>query len=341
VYRHLLVPLDDTPLSTANVASTIELARSLGARVTFFHANPDWGATDDGSLLRSVDPDLFTEAALGETNAVLMKAMAAAQAAGVPCNATSRTTDHPAQAIVQAAQERDCDLIVMASRGPGSGRWSSWLHDSQTERVLRHAPVALLVTRVEAEHPLTDRERALGMLGDDHRSIAVVVGAMRDLAHDLPVSAPSDADKLSLEGMVAYLRQFPQRVHHPKEEEHLHRLMRARDPSCAALLAEVEAQHEVEHRLIDQVVACLNGSDGQALRDAVLRFVDHVHRHLRLEEAKVLPMARQCLQDDDWTVIVEAFIDNEQDRLGNLSAADLRRLFTHIANGIAARDRQP
>src|SRR5262245_60212071 len=188
MYRHLLVPLDDTPLSTANVATSLELARSAGARITFFHANPDWGATQDGALLRTLDPALYAEAAMGTTNAVLMKALAAAKAAGVPCGAISRTSDHPAQAIVQAAQEQGCDLIVMASRGHASGRWGSWLNESHTERVLRTSPVALLVTRVEAEHPLSDGERALGIIGDEHRSIAVVAGAMRAIANDLSAS---------------------------------------------------------------------------------------------------------------------------------------------------------
>ncbi len=226
-----------------------------------------------------MNPALYSEVALGEMNAVLMKATAAAKAAGVPCGAIARTSDHPATAIVQAAQDQGCDLIVMASHGPESA-WSSWLRNSQTERVLRHAPVALLVTRVESERPLSDRERALDIIGDEHRSIAVVVSAMRDIANDLTTPRHEDADLQSLAGMVSYLRGFPEKVHHPKEEAHLHRLMRARNPSCEALLADVESQHDTERRLIEQVSACLEtgGDRFEALQDAVRRFTDHVSR---------------------------------------------------------------
>jgi nucleotide-binding universal stress UspA family protein/hemerythrin-like domain-containing protein len=337
MYKHLLVPLDETPLSTAHVTSTIELAKSMEARITFFHANPDWRSTGDGALVMAVDPELFSEAALGETNTVLMKATVAAKAAGVPCAAITRTSDHPADAIVQAAQDQGCDLIVMASHGVSG--WSSWLRASQTERVLRHAPVAVLVTRVEAERPLTDRERALNIISDEHRSIAVVVSAMRDIANDLTGSGHDGADFAVLAGMVSYLRGFPEKVHHPKEEAHLHRLMRSRDPSCEVLLADVESQHDAERRLIEQVSSCLaaGGDRNQALQAAVLRFVDHVYAHLKLEETQVLPLARQCLGDGDWTEVAEAFLDNDDSRFGSLSSGDLRRLFASIANAVASR----
>ena len=340
MYKHLLVPLDDTPLSTAHVTSTIGLARTMGARITFLHAHPDWSTIGDGALEIVANPALFSDAALGETNAVLMKATVAAKAAGVPCAAIGRTSDRPADAIVRAAQDQRCDLIVMASHGPASG-WSSWLYHSETERVLRHAPVALLVTRVEAERPLSDRERALNIIGDEHRSIAVVASAMRDIANDLTTSLHQEADQSTLAGMVSYMRGFPEQLHHPKEEAHLHRLMRSRNPSCDALLADVESQHRTERRLIEQVSACLSAGrpDVQELQDAVLRFVDHVYAHLKFEERQLLPLARQCLSEKDWTEVVAAFRNNDEGRFGNLSKGELRRLFADIANAVAARRR--
>jgi nucleotide-binding universal stress UspA family protein/hemerythrin-like domain-containing protein len=337
MYKHLLVPLDDTALSTAHVASAIELAQSMEARITFFHATADWSTTGEGALVMVANPTLFSDITLGEGNAVLLKAIAAAKAAGVSCAGITRTSDHPADAIVRVAKDQGCDLIVMASHGPASG-WRSWLHSSQTERVLRQASVPLLVTRVEAEQPLSDRDRALDIIGDEHRSIAVVASAMRDIANDLATSRQRTDDQTVLAAMVSYLRGFPEQVHHPKEEAHLHRLMRSRNSSCEALLADVESQHVMERRLIEQVSACLNDGDrDQVMRDAVLRFVDHVYAHLRLEETQVLPLARQCLDERDWTEVANAFLDNKHSRLGTLSSGELRRLFRDIANAIAAR----
>ena len=56
MYKHLLVPVDDTAASSTNVDAAVSLARCLQARITFFHATADWGATQDGELTRVISP---------------------------------------------------------------------------------------------------------------------------------------------------------------------------------------------------------------------------------------------------------------------------------------------
>ena len=42
MYRHILVPIDDSPLSADTVQQAVAFARTIGAKVTFFHAQfPD------------------------------------------------------------------------------------------------------------------------------------------------------------------------------------------------------------------------------------------------------------------------------------------------------------
>ena len=65
----------------------------------------------------------YEYAFLGKAREVLAKAEAAAGARGVPCESRHVASDKPAQAIVEAARERGCDLIFMASHG-GRGRWA-------------------------------------------------------------------------------------------------------------------------------------------------------------------------------------------------------------------------
>ena len=50
MYRHLLGPLDGSPLSVETVARAVQFAGTLGARITFFHAKADFGSTSDGAL---------------------------------------------------------------------------------------------------------------------------------------------------------------------------------------------------------------------------------------------------------------------------------------------------
>lgn len=345
MYLHLMVPVDDTTLSAANVDAAVRLAHQLGARISFFHATADLSATSDGDLLRMISPHEFKVEAVGQTHAVLAKAAASAAAVGVPCETLSRTCDRPAEAIIEAAQSRGCDLIVMASRGQRG--MAGWLHSSQTERVLRHSSLALLVTRVAANDPLSASERALGVILDEHRSIAAVVRGMRDLVQQSQASGDAP-DLVSLEAMLAYLQAFPLKLHHPKEEAFLHRFMRLRVPGCDTLLGEIEGQHVHEHVLVGQALASvtamrtLRPGDGvttAALVERVNALADAVWQHLALEERSVLPLARQYLHEPDWAEMAAAFESNNDPGFGELPASEFRRLFTRIANLLPASTR--
>lgn len=332
MYKHLMVPVDDTALSAANVDAAVQLARRLGARLSFFHATADLGATGEGELLRTIAPEQFREEAVGETHAVLAKAAASAAAAGVPCQTLCRTSDRPAEAIVQAASAQHCDLIVMASRGVRRGV-GGWLHTSQTERVLRDSPVALLVTRVALNDPPTAAERALAVILDEHRSIAAVVRGLQELAAQRPL-----VDTAGVRTLLEYLQDFPLRMHHPKEETYLHRHLRQRCTETEALLQTLEQQHRSEHLLVAQALAsvrALRPGDAPAtehLAQQIGTLADAVWQHLSLEERTVLPLARQHLLAEDWAEMALAFEGHDEPAFGDLPAGEFRKLFTRIAN---------
>lgn len=335
MFQHLLVPVDSSQLSAANVLVSVKLANRLGSRITFFHSTADYSATGEGVLLHAMNPGAFEQKASGVTNVVLLKAMASARAAGVACETVSRTSDRPAEAIVEAASACGADLIVMASRGARGA--ASWLHSSQTERVLRHAPIALLVTRVEVNDPLTSSERALGIIHDEHRSIAVVMQCLRQLAEWPDDLNAQNLDRIKL--LTSYLRDFPARLHHPKEELYLHRCLRMRHPDSQDLLIELETQHARESQLIDRVFAELQGHDSsdtlkkqQPLRDALLALVGAIGAHMSLEENSVFPIAREHLIEVDWSEILTAFEANDDPQFGDVPSSEFDALLTHIAN---------
>lgn len=344
MYRHLLVPIDDTSLSATNVDVACELARTFGARISFFHATADLGATGDGAVMRSVLPGNFNEAALGETNALLTKAIAGTVARGVECKGIAHTSDHAAEAIIEAALENGCDLIVMASRGARSGI-RGWLYNSQTERVLRGSPIALLVTRVASMHPLSAEEQALGIIRDEHRSLAVVIQGMENIVSEASAAGQAP-DYALLEPMVAYLRAFPERVHHPKEEKYLHRWMRERAPECEAMLASMEVQHVGEHELVEQLASQLalarqgDAAAAGALSGKVMALVTLVRTHIGFEERNVLPLASSSLHEEEWKEIAAAFTENHDPKLGDLSSEEFLHLFTTIANTMTAGSRR-
>lgn len=147
MFRHLLVPIDGSPLSDKAVKRAVSFVKNSKAQLTFFYAMPDATASmiGDGALLRTTDPQLLASSIERQVREVLRKAQATAEADGVPCEVVSVVSDHPYEAIIAAAEERGCDLILMASHGHRGVK--GLLLGSQTQKVLTHSNIPVLVYR--------------------------------------------------------------------------------------------------------------------------------------------------------------------------------------------------
>jgi nucleotide-binding universal stress UspA family protein/hemerythrin-like domain-containing protein len=338
MYRHLLVPLDDTDLSVAVVGDAVALARPLGARITFFHAIGDASASlrGDAEVLRLTARDEYEYAYLGKAQELLAKAMAAARALGVPCDARHVVSDRPAQAIVAAAHEDGCDLIFMASHGR-HGKLGMALVSGMLE-VLMNARLPVLVSSIgEPAAPA----RAIGIIRDEHRSLAAVMHAwMHALASAR--RAGVGADPALMRAIVHYVRQFPVELHHPKEEEQLFRRLRERTTSCHAELDELERQHVRDHELVsaleaqvEVLAAAEGGARAQAtlvLEEAVTAYAGFLWEHLGREEGVILPAAQRFLLAEDWLAIDQAFAANRDPNFNGGAEREYRQLLARIVN---------
>ena len=316
MYRHLLVPVDDTELSVEVVGNAVALALPLGARITFFHAVSDSAALlrGDAEVLRATARAEYEYAYLGKARELLAKAQAAARALGVPCEAHHVVSDKPAQAIVEAARERGCDLIFMASHARHGRLGMAFA--SETLAVMVSAGLPVLVSSTgEPAAP----SRAIGIIRDEHRSLAAVMHAWM---HALAAAreAGTEVDAALMRAIVRYIQQFPVKLHHPKEEEQLFRRLRQRTTSCDAQLDELGRQHGRDHELVAalaQQVEALAAADAPArmratrtLEDEVARYATFLWDHFGLEEGVILPAAQRHLLAEDWAAIDAAFMEN-------------------------------
>jgi nucleotide-binding universal stress UspA family protein len=147
MFQHILVPLDGSELSKKAADTSLELARKLGARITGFVAEPMPPLPSMGShaatYARQTDEhQLRTEAHAHE---VLQHFEAKAREQGVAFSGQFRTTDAVDDAIVSAAIEYGCDLIVMVTHGRGV--FGELLFGSHTKNVLARSKLPLLVLR--------------------------------------------------------------------------------------------------------------------------------------------------------------------------------------------------
>lgn len=149
MYAKILIPTDGSDLANQAVSKGLELARTLGAEVVVvtvvepFHVVA-YGVAGDAHQLQSSMRAYETQTGAHATR-VLAAAETLAKDAGVPVLTRQLQSDHPAEAIVQAAEEVSADLIVMASHGRRGV--AALVLGSQTTRVLTQTRIPVLVLR--------------------------------------------------------------------------------------------------------------------------------------------------------------------------------------------------
>ena len=74
--------------------------------------------------------------------------------------------------------------------------------------------------------------KAIDLIRGEHRDIALVVQCLAAVLREVREGKLAP-DPEMLEAVIDYMQNFPDRFHHPKEEEHLFKMLRRRDPSAA------------------------------------------------------------------------------------------------------------
>jgi nucleotide-binding universal stress UspA family protein len=147
MFKHILVPVDGSPLSDSTIDRAIVFARESVAKITFFFAKPEYPLAfyGEGALIDPTTPERFEEMADEQAKEILGKAEAKAQAQGVTATSMSLTNSAPWEGIIAAAGQANADLIFMASHGRRG--ISGLLLGSETQKVLTHSKIPVLVYR--------------------------------------------------------------------------------------------------------------------------------------------------------------------------------------------------
>lgn len=148
MFKNILVPTDGSELSRKAAQKAVELAKSIGARVTGLHVAPAYHpqVNDDYYVPRHyLTPAQFAEKTKEVAEKYLAPITKAAVASRVDAEAHYINSDFPADAIVQAAKKYKCDAIVMGSHGR-TGLTQFFL-GSQTQKVIAHTKLPVVVLR--------------------------------------------------------------------------------------------------------------------------------------------------------------------------------------------------
>ena len=145
MFTHILLPTDGSALSEVAIRKGVQLARSIGARVSGVTVVPERKIYlyQTGVIVQSREETIREHKSA--ITRILETIGQAARGAGVFCETFFEVSDYPYEAIVRAAELKKCDLIVMASHGRRG--ISGVLLGSETQKVLTHSKVPVLVVR--------------------------------------------------------------------------------------------------------------------------------------------------------------------------------------------------
>jgi nucleotide-binding universal stress UspA family protein len=148
MFKHLLLPTDGSPLSDFAVQKALQLARSVGAKVTGVTVLPQYHVMSYGVESVQDTRQQFEVDAGRHADQYLSKIAEAATLADIFCDTLAVTGDHPYEQIIAIAEQRQCDLIVMASHGRKGIK--ALLLGSETHKVLTHTKIPVLVLHPDA-----------------------------------------------------------------------------------------------------------------------------------------------------------------------------------------------
>ena len=187
----------------------------------------------------------------------------------------------------------------------------------------------LLHRKVAGRHqPMTE---ILGILREEHRNIEKLLLVLeRELCVFNSAERP---DYHVVQSVIEYFQDYPDCCHHPKEDVIFEKL-KARNPTAAASVGNLEAEHGKGSKRLQRVARTVESilADRDILRqsvDEIIRdFIDHERQHMAMEERVFFPAVIDVLQPQDWAEIYASLIVR-MDPL-NTALEDKYRLLRHL-----------
>jgi hemerythrin-like domain-containing protein len=176
---------------------------------------------------------------------------------------------------------------------------------------------------------------AIRLIRQEHSYLATILNAMRYFVKQIAEGGKAPDLKV-FRAMAFYISEYPERMHHPKEDRYLFALLRKRTTEADNTLATLETQHGQGERMARELEHALTRYElfGQSafavFAEKVERYAALYVEHMALEEDIVLPAAKKALLPEDWEVIAVQFASNRDPLSEADSGADFDKLFTLI-----------
>ena len=187
------------------------------------------------------------------------------------------------------------------------------------------------------------RDVSVAIIKQEHRALEMVLEVLQRLVGDI-AEQRSERDFALLAAALYYIDDFPERFHHPKEDNYLFKALRRRTRQFNAVLDELQAEH-IRSAQMTAYLQCAfvhfqgGAPDGLKLfRAAVDAYAGMLRDHMRKEE-KLLAQPEVYLTEEDWREIAAAFETNDDPLFGDNRRDEFRKLYFRIVNMLPSKIR--
>ncbi len=145
MFKHILIPVDGSEFSDKAIDTGVQFAKSVGARISGFIAEPEYKMPTHGEVMTRTAVSMYehSDKARQHAESVLKRIADRARAEGVQYDSGFVESDQPAGAIVEAAEKHHCDLILMVSHARRG--LDKLLHGSVAGTVMTRTRIPVLV----------------------------------------------------------------------------------------------------------------------------------------------------------------------------------------------------
>ncbi|HEX2830513.1 MAG TPA: hemerythrin domain-containing protein [Burkholderiales bacterium] len=197
--------------------------------------------------------------------------------------------------------------------------------------------------RLAASASPSARDLVTGVLVEEHRTLRIVLSILQRLLHEISQFG-REPDFHLLAEVLYYIDDFPERVHHPKEDRYLFPVVRRRTARFDALLDRLRTDHARSAQMLVRIQRDLvhfQAGDPKALSRLstnVATYAALLEEHLQAEE-RLLSDVCDELTEDDWAQLARGFAADRDPLTAGDTRHEFRVLRARILNALPTKMR--
>jgi len=181
-------------------------------------------------------------------------------------------------------------------------------------------------------HPIS-----VDIIQQEHEHLSAVIQGMLYFVRAIKLGG-TPPDLKVFRAMLYYITEYPEKTHHPKEDQYLFAKIKERthqlDFELDALIEQHSRGEMLVHTLQDTLLEYeFAGAPAfDKFAEQVEQYVKFYYQHMRKEEEVILPVAKQVLHIADWQEVDQAFMENRKRLDDSGERYRYEQLFSLIVN---------